>query len=56
MLATVVNVILVLVGSAAGLLFKNLISGKLTAALARALGLCTLGIGVSSLIGTQDML
>ena len=56
MLATVVNVILVLIGSAAGLLFKNLINDKLTAALARALGLCTLGIGISSLTGTQDML
>ena len=56
MLATIVNVILVLIGSAAGLLFKNLISDRLTAALTRALGLCTLGIGTSSLIGTQDML
>ena len=56
MLATIVNVILVLIGSAVGLLFKNLISDRLTAALTRALGLCTLGIGISSLIGTQDML
>lgn len=56
MLATVINVILVLLGSAAGLLFKNFISDKLTAALTRALGLCVLGIGISSLTGTQDML
>ena len=56
MLATFVNVILVLAGSAAGLLFKNLISEKLTAALTRALGLCTLGIGVSNMLGTRDML
>ena len=56
MLATVINVVLVLTGSAVGLLFKNLISDKLTAALTRALGLCTVGIGVSSLIGTRDML
>ena len=56
MIATVVNVILVLTGSAAGLLFKNLISEKLIAALTRALGLCVLGIGVSSLTGTRDML
>ena len=56
MLATVINVILVLIGSAVGLLFKNLISDKLTAALTRALGLCTLGIGIGSLTGTQDML
>ena len=56
MLATVVNVILVLIGSAVGLLFKNLISDKLTAALTRALGLCVLGIGIGSLTGTEDML
>ena len=54
--ATIINVILVLIGSTAGLLFKNLISDSLTAALTHALGLCTVGIGVSSLIGTQDML
>ena len=56
MLATIINVVLVLIGSAVGLLFKNLISDKLTSALTRALGLCVLGIGISSLIGTQDML
>ena len=56
MLATVINVILVLIGSAVGLLFKNLISDRLTVALTRALGLCVLGIGISSLISTQDML
>ena len=56
MLATVINVILVLIGSAVGLLFKNLISDKLTTALTRALGLCVLGIGIGSLTGTQDML
>ena len=56
MLATVINVVLVLVGSAAGLLFKNLISDRLTTALTRALGLCTLGIGISNMTGTRDML
>ena len=56
MLATIINVILVLIGSAAGLLFKNLISEKLTSALTRALNLCVLGIGISSLTGTRDML
>ena len=56
MIATIINAILVLVGSAVGLLFKNLISDRLTAALTRALGLCVLGVGVSSLIGTQDMM
>ena len=56
MIATVINMILVLVGSAAGLLFKNFISDKLTAALTRALGLCTLGIGIGNMLGTRDML
>ena len=56
MIATIINVILVLIGSAAGLLFKNFISDSLTSALTRALNLCVLGIGISSLTGTQDML
>ena len=56
MLATVINVILVLTGSAVGLLFKNLISDKLMSVLTHALGLCVLGIGISSLTGTQDTL
>ena len=56
MLATVINVVLVLGGSAAGLLFKNLISDRLMAILTQALGLCVLGVGISSAIGTQNML
>ena len=45
MLATFINVILVLAGSAVGLLFQNLISQRLTAILTQALGLCVLGVG-----------
>ena len=56
MLATVINIILVLIGSAVGLLFKNLISDKLMSVLTHALGLCVLGIGVGSLTDTRDML
>ena len=56
MLAIVINVVLVLVGSAVGLLFQNLISGKLTSVITHALGLCVLGIGVSNLVGSDDML
>ena len=56
MLATIINVILVLLGSAAGLLFKNLISDRLMSILTHALGLCVLGIGISNMTGTQDML
>lgn len=56
MIATVVNVILVLVDSALGLLFQRLISGNMISVLTHALGLCVAGIGISSLIGTQNML
>ena len=40
MIATVINVILVLLGSALGLLFKNHISRRFTDILTMALGLC----------------
>ena len=42
MLATIINVILVLVGSMVGLLFRNLISERLMSILTHALGLCVL--------------
>lgn len=54
--ATIINVILVLAGSAAGLLFKNLISERLTSVLTHALGLCVLGVGIGYITGTADML
>ena len=56
MLATFINVALVLAGSAAGLLFRNLISQRLMSILTHALGLCVLGIGVSSLLSARDTL
>lgn len=56
MLATFINVALVLVGSAVGLLFKNLISEGLMSILTHALGLCVLGVGVGYMTGTGDML
>ena len=56
MLATVVNVILVLIGSTVGLLFKNFISDNLMSALTRALGLCVLGIGIGNMTGSRDMM
>lgn len=56
MLATIINVVLVLLGSAIGLAFKNLISEKLMSILTHALGLCVLGIGISGMIGTENML
>lgn len=54
--ATFINVLLILLGGAAGLLFKNLISGRLMSILTHALGLCVLSIGIGNAIGTQDML
>ena len=56
MLATLINAALVLAGSAAGLLFRGLISQRLMTILTHALGLCVLGIGVSSLLSTRNTL
>ena len=56
MLATIINVVLILIGSVMGLLFKNLISDRLMAIITHALGLCVLGVGISNMIGTQNML
>ena len=56
MIATMINVAFVLIGSGLGLAFKNLISARLMAILPQALGLCVLGVGVSSMVGTEDML
>ena len=56
MLATVINVALVLLGSALGLAFKNRISPRFASILTCALGLCVLGIGISGMIGTADTL
>ena len=56
MIATVINVVLILVGSTLGLVFKNRISRRFTAALTVALGLCVLGIVITSAISTQDSL
>ena len=54
MIATIVNVVLVLLGSILGLVFKNRISSRFSATLTSALGLCVMGIGVTSMIGTND--
>ena len=54
--ATFINIALVLAGSAAGLLFRGLISQRLMTILTHALGLCVLGIGVSSLLSTRNTL
>lgn len=56
MIATIINCVLVLIGSAVGILFRNRISRRLTAAVTSALGLCVLGIGIASAIRTQNAL
>lgn len=56
MIATVINVALVLLGSVVGLVFKNFISQRFTAILTSALALCVAGIGISAMISTQDTL
>lgn len=56
MIATIINVALVLLGSILGLLFKNVISGRFISIITSALGLCVLGIGVSAMISTQNTL
>lgn len=56
MLATIINMALVLLGSALGLIFRNKISPRFAYAITMVLGLCVLGIGVSGMIGTQNTL
>lgn len=56
MIAAVINAILVFVGSALGLLFKNRIKEKFSNAVMIGLGLCVMAIGISGAIKTQDML
>lgn len=56
MIATVINVVLILLGSCLGLLFKNRISPRFASGITFALGLCTMGIGITGMIGTADTL
>lgn len=56
MIAVFVNTATVLLGSLLGILFRNRLKESLQNALIRALGLCTLVIGVSGAIQTQALL
>ena len=56
MLAVLVNVVCVLLGSSVGLLFRNKINEKFTKAVITALALVTLVIGITSAIKTADVL
>lgn len=56
MIATIINVVLVLVGSLVGIFFRNKISPRFATAITTALGLCVVGIGISSMIKTANTL
>ena len=56
MIAVFVNMATVIVGSLIGILLRNRLKESLQTALIRALGLCTVVIGVSSAIATQALL
>lgn len=56
MIGTIINVILILLGSILGLLFKNRISARFASGITFALGLCTMGIGITGMISTADTL
>ena len=56
MIAVFVNMATVLVGSLLGILLKNRLKVSLQEAVMKVLGLCTVVIGVSSAIQTQDLL
>lgn len=53
---TIINAVLVLIGSAIGLLLGSRISQRIITVLTHALALCVLGIGIKSAIGTEDAL
>lgn len=55
MLATFINVILVLIGGTVGLLFKSKINENFSKAIVTGLALCVLVIGIQSSVQTQNM-
>lgn len=56
MIATIINCILVLLGSFLGLLLKGKLPQRMLDTLVQALGLCVVSIGIASAVGTQDTL
>ena len=56
MIAVFVNTLTVLVGSLIGIFLRNRLKPDLQKALMKALGLCTVVIGISSAIGSQNIL
>ncbi|MBR0355436.1 MAG: DUF554 domain-containing protein, partial [Oscillospiraceae bacterium] len=56
MIAVLVNTVAVLAGSIIGILFRNRLKESLRNSVMKALGLCTLLIGVMSAVETQELL
>jgi uncharacterized membrane protein YqgA involved in biofilm formation len=56
MLATLINIVLVLIGGTAGLIFKNKINENFSKAIVTALALCVLVIGIQSAVATSNMI
>lgn len=56
MIATMINVVLVLAGSLLGIFFRNKISPRFGSAISTALGLCVASIGISTMIKTENTL
>lgn len=56
MLGVIINAALLLLGSFVGLIFKNAIGDRFLSTLTQAMGLCVAGIGICSMVGTQDIL
>ncbi len=54
--ATIINAVLVLLGSVIGLLFRGKIPQRFTQIITFALGLCVLSIGIDAALETQDTL
>lgn len=56
MVATIINVLLVLAGSLLGLFLRNRLSDRLAGAITAVLGLCVLGIGITGMVSTKNTL
>lgn len=56
MIATIINVVLIIIGGTIGTLFGNKIKEKYTSGIMIAIGLITASIGVQSIIGTSNIL
>jgi uncharacterized membrane protein YqgA involved in biofilm formation len=56
MIATTINCLLIILGSTCGLLLKGKLPQRFLTVLTQAMGLCVVGIGMTSAIGTNNTL